>query len=356
MKFSPLDKEHRDLGGRMVPFAGWEMPVMYSSIIDEHKAVREKCGVFDISHMGQLFVSGKEAEEWLNSLLTNDVASLDDGQAHYTFLLNEEGGVIDDLILYRLTAGRYLLVVNASCIEADVSWLRKHLRNGIELVDESADWAGMAVQGPEAPAVFTAITEGRTLPTRNGVDDLQHEGHRIVICRTGYTGEDGFELFCPASDGVRWWRRLLEERVTPCGLGARDSLRLEMCYPLNGSDLSPERTPLEAGLGFFVSLDKGDFTGSEVLRKQKEEGCEERLMALKLTERGAPPRPGYPVVDESGDVLGELSSGGLSPSLGQGIGLAYLPVKKVKVGSAVSIMVRGKKFPAQVVKKPFYQK
>ena len=356
MKFSPLDQEHRDLGGRMVPFAGWEMPVMYSSIIEEHKAVRENCGVFDISHMGQVFVSGKEAEGWLNGLLTNDVAALEDGQAHYTFLLNDAGGVIDDLILYRLTSGHYLLVVNASCVEADVAWLQKHLRDGIELVDESHDWAGMAVQGPEAPAVFTALTEGRTLPNRNGVDDLQHEGHRLIICRTGYTGEDGFELFCPASDGVRWWRRILEERVTPCGLGARDSLRLEMCYPLNGSDLSSERTPLEAGLGFFVSLDKGKFTGSEVLQKQKDGGCEERLMALRLKERGAPPRPGYPVVDESGEALGELTSGGISPSLSQGIGLAYLPVRKVKVGSSVSIVVRGKKFPAQVVKKPFYQK
>lgn len=356
LKLSPLDQEHRQLGGRMVPFAGWEMPVMYSSIIDEHKAVRGGCGVFDISHMGQVFVSGAAAGDWLNGLLSNDVSRLADGEAHYTFLLNNEGGVIDDLILYRLQEDHFLLVVNASCIDLDVTWLTDHLVDGVELVDDSTEWAGLAVQGPKAPEVYTTITEGRTLPTRNGVDDLQYEGHRLVVCRTGYTGEDGFELFCPAGDGPRWWRRLLEEGVKPCGLGSRDSLRLEMCYPLNGSDLSPERTPLEAGLGFFVSLEKGDFTGSEVLRKQDEEGCEERLMALKLVERGAPPRPGYEVVDEAGEVLGTLTSGGLSPSLEVGIALAYLPPKKAKIDTAVSIMVRGKKIPAKVVKKPFYRK
>ena len=356
LKLSPLDQEHRELGGRMIPFAGWEMPVMYSSIIDEHKAVREGCGVFDISHMGQVFVSGARAEEWLNSLLTNDVSKLANGEAHYTLLLNDEGGVIDDLILYRLEERRFLLVVNASSVDLDMAWLQDHLVEGVELLDDSSEWAGLAVQGPKSPEVFTAITEGRTLPTRNGVDDLQHEGHLLIICRTGYTGEDGFELFCPASEGARWWRRLLEEDVKPCGLGSRDSLRLEMCYPLNGLDLSPKRTPLEAGLGFFVTLDKGRFTGSEVLQKQKEEGCEERLMALKLSERGAPPRPGYEVVNEAGEALGTLTSGGLSPSLGKGIALAYLPPQKTKIGTAVSIMVRGKKIPAKVVKKPFYQK
>jgi aminomethyltransferase len=356
MKLSPLDEEHRELGGRMVPFAGWEMPVMYSSIINEHKAVREACGVFDISHMGQVFVTGEGSQAWLNGLLTNDVSKLDDGQAHYTFMLNEKGGVIDDLILYRLAEDHFLLVINAACIDEDVAWLEEHLVKGVEMRNESSEWAGLAVQGPKAPEIFTAITEGRTLPNRNGVDDLQHEGHRLVICRTGYTGEDGFELFCPATEGRRWWRRLLDEGVVPCGLGSRDSLRLEMCYPLNGPDLSVARTPLEAGLGFFVSLDKGEFTGSEILRDQKESGCAERLMALKLTERGAPPRPGYPVVGETGDVIGELTSGGLSPSLGEGIALAYLPTKSVKIGTPVSIMVRGKKIPAIVVKKPFYRK
>ena len=329
---------------------------MYSSIIDEHRAVREGCGVFDISHMGQVFVSGSGAGTWLNRLLTNDVAALEDGNAHYTFLLNEQGGVIDDLILYRLEENRYLLVVNASCVDQDVTWLEEQLEDGITLENESAEWAGLAVQGPKAPEVYTAITEGRTLPTRNGVDDIQFEGHRLVVCRTGYTGEDGFELFCPARDAVRWWKALMAEDVKPCGLGSRDSLRLEMCYPLNGSDLSPLRTPLEAGLGFFVSFGKEDFTGSEVLKRQKEEGCAERLMAIKMTERAAPPRPGYTVLDQDGKALSALTSGGLSPSLGEGIAMAYLPVDQVKINTPVFIEVRGRKIPAKVVKKPFYQK
>jgi aminomethyltransferase len=356
LKLSPLDQEHRELGGRMVPFAGWEMPVMYSSIIEEHQFVRDACGVFDISHMGQVFIEGDGAVAWLNKMLTNDVSGLEVGNAHYTFLLNKGGGVIDDLILYRLEETNFLLVVNASCVKKDVTWLEQHLADGVTLRDESLDWAGLAIQGARAPEVFSAITEGRTLPTRNGVDDLQHEGRRIVICRTGYTGEDGFELFCPARDASFWWNALLEENVKPCGLGSRDSLRLEMCYPLNGSDLSMERTPLEAGLGFFVSLKKGDFVGSEVLIRQKEEGLVERLMAIKVTERAAPPRPGYPVVDEEGEPLGVLTSGGLSPTLGEGIALAYLRTNRVKVNTRVFIEVRGRKISAQVVKKPFYQK
>jgi len=356
LKQSPLDQEHRDLGGRLVPFAGWEMPVMYDSIIAEHRGVRESCGVFDISHMGQVFVSGPGSSEWLESLLTNEVAALEPGNAHYTFLLNEAGGVIDDLIVYRLEEQRFLLVVNASCIEKDVKWLEDHLEKGIVLENESPEWAGLAVQGPRAPEVFSAITEGRTLPARNGVDDLKHEGERLLICRTGYTGEDGFELFCPAKLATRWWKALLNEDVKPCGLGARDSLRLEMCYPLNGSDLSPCRTPLEAGLGFFVALGKGDFMGSDVLKTQKEEGVKERLMAIQLCERSAPPRPGYSVQAEDGTALSVLTSGGMSPSLGEGIALAYLPVDRVKVGMPVSIEVRGRKISAKVVKKPFYRK
>lgn len=340
----------------MVPFAGWEMPVMYSSIIEEHKAVREDCGVFDISHMGQFFVSGEGAGRWLNRMLTNQVDDLEDGSAQYTFLLNEQGGVIDDLILYRLAANDYLLVVNAARIVEDLAWLQEQLDDGVELRNESSEWAGLAVQGPRSPEVFTAITEGRTLPTRNGVDDLQHEGHRLVICRTGYTGEDGFELFSPVGQAVRWWRHLLDKGVKPCGLGARDSLRLEMCYPLNGSDLSPKRTPLEAGLGFFVALDKEEFTGADILRAQKEKGCKERLMAIEMTERGAPPRPGYPVVDEAGEALGELTSGCLSPSLNHGIAMAYLPAGRARISTPVGIRVRGRTIAAKVVKKPFYQK
>ena len=356
LKLSPLDQEHRNLGARLVPFAGWEMPVMYDSILTEHLAVRSHCGIFDISHMGQIFVSGSSAGKWLDKHLTNNVPELEAGKAHYTFLLNEEGGVIDDLILYRLGEDRFLLLVNASCIYKDWAWLEERLEKGVSMVNESSEWAGMAVQGPKAPEIYTAVTEGRTLPSRNSVDEITYQGSRMLVCRTGYTGEDGFELFCPSGDAVRWWRGFLEAGVKPCGLGARDSLRLEVCYPLNGQDLSSDRTPLEAGLGMFVDLEKGEFVGRDALKKQKDEGCRERLMALRLTERAAPPRPGYPVFSDQGVALGVLSSGGLSPSLGDGIGLAYLPTGTVKIGTKVFIEMRGRRIPALVSKKPLFRK
>ncbi|MDQ8190201.1 glycine cleavage system aminomethyltransferase GcvT [Roseibacillus persicicus] len=353
LKRSPLDSLHREAGGRMVPFAGWEMPVMYQSILEEHRAVRESVGQFDISHMGQLFVEGEGAEEWLNRLLTNDVSALEDGQGQYTFLLNEAGGVIDDLIIYRIEEGSYFLVVNAACLSADLAWFGKHAVEGVSLRDESEGLAGIAVQGPNSVDVFSRVFGGRTLPSRNGIDVLSVEGKNLWICRTGYTGEDGFEFFCSSGAAERWWEEFAEAGAKPCGLGSRDSLRLEKCYPLNGSDLTPERTPLEAGLGFFVKLDKGEFIGSDVLQKQKEEKPTERLMAIQCNEKGAPPRPGYRVLDADGEALGVLTSGVLSPILGLGIGMAYLPVAKAKVGTDVFIESRGKKMPAKVVKKPF---
>ena len=337
----------------MVPFAGWEMPVMYGSILDEHRAVRESVGQFDISHMGQLFVEGKGAENWLNGLLTNDVAALEDGQGHYTFLLNEGGGVIDDLILYRLTEQSYFLVVNAACLEADLAWLEKQAQNDVTLRDASESMAGIAVQGPDSVDVFSRVFGGRTLPSRNGIDELTVDGQSIWVCRTGYTGEDGFELFCPKGSAERWWEDFAEAGAKSCGLGSRDSLRLEKCYPLNGSDLTPERTPLEAGLGFFVKLEKGEFMGSEVLREQKEQGLSHRLVAILCHEKGAPPRPGYPILSKSGEPLGILTSGVLSPCLGLGIGMAYLPKEAAKVETEVFIEARGKKMSAKVVKKPF---
>lgn len=353
LKKSPLDAIHREAGGRMVPFAGWEMPVMYQSILTEHKAVREGVGQFDISHMGQLYVKGDEAEVWLNGLLTNDVATLEDGQGHYTFLLNEEGGVIDDLILYRLEEGSYFLVVNAACLEADRAWLGQHAQEGISLIDESESLAAIAVQGPKSVEVFSRVFGGRTLPSRNGIDLLTMDGQAILVCRTGYTGEDGFEFFCSIRDAERWWEEFAEAGAVPCGLGARDSLRLEKCYPLNGSDLTTSRTPLAAGLGFFVKLEKGEFTGSSVLQRQKDEKPAERLVAILCDEKGAPPRPGYRVLNQDGEAIGELSSGVLSPTLGIGIGMAYLPRSFAPVGTKLFIESRGKKMSAKVVKKPF---
>ncbi|GAA5483766.1 glycine cleavage system aminomethyltransferase GcvT [Haloferula sargassicola] len=351
LQHSPLEALHRELGGRLVPFAGWNMPVMYGSILDEHHAVRTAAGIFDISHMGQFVVTGGGAEAWLNRMLANDLAKLSCGEGQYSFLLNEQGGVIDDLIVYRESADGFFLVVNASKIDEDAAWLKRHLAEGVDFSDQSAAWAGMAIQGPESSAVFGKVFPGVPLPPRNGIG--RKDG--VVFCRTGYTGEDGFEFFCPAADGEAWFRKFIDAGAKPCGLGARDSLRLEMCYPLNGSDLSPERTPLEAGLGFFVALEKGDFIGRDVLARQKKEGLEERLAAIEYLDKGAPPRAHYPVLDEEGNPLGELASGVLSPSLGKGIGMAYLPVASAKPGTPLLIDVRGRHFPARVVKKPFYK-
>jgi aminomethyltransferase len=353
---TPLATLHIELGAKMIPFAGWNMPVQYTSIMDEHYAVRTDVGIFDISHMGQVFLEGESAEAWLNTILANDVSKLGIGEGQYTFMLNENGGVIDDLIIYRMAKGKIFLVVNASMIDVDYAWLEQHLTDGLTLTNASDAWAGMAVQGPNASAAFVQLFPEQELPPRNGMAMWCCEGESLIVCRTGYTGEDGFEFFSSAENGSAWFKRFVEAGAKPCGLGARDSLRLEVCYPLNGSDLSPTRTPIEAGLGFFCALDKGDFIGRDVLIQQKEEGLKERLVAIKYSGKGAPPRAHYEVFSKEGERLSELTSGVHSPSLKEGIGLAYLPVSHTKLGTLVNIDVRGRKFEAEVVKKPFYKK
>lgn len=341
----------------MIPFAGWNMPVQYTSIMDEHNAVRENVGVFDISHMGQFFLEGEGAEAWLNTILTNDINKLEPGQGQYTFMLNEQGGVIDDLIIYRQGKGKIFLVVNASMIAEDYAWLKSHLIEGLKLTDESSEWAGMAVQGPHSSAVFAGLFPDQTLPDRNGMHTWLQDGETLIVCRTGYTGEDGYEFFSSAGNGSAWFKRFVDAGAKPCGLGARDTLRLEVCYPLNGSDLSPTRTPRSAGLGFAVSLTKeSGFIGRDVVLKEKEDGFKERLIALAYTGKGAPPRAHYEVYTKEGELLSELTSGVLSPSLKQGIALAYLPSEHAKLGTLVEIDVRGRRFEAKVVKKPFYKK
>lgn len=352
---SPLENAHIELGAKMVPFGGWYMPVQYTSILDEHAAVRQQVGIFDISHMGQIVIEGSGAEKWLNHMLANNVAKLEPGQGQYSFLLNERGGVIDDLIVYRESAERFFAVVNASRIEQDFFWLAQHQPEDVALSNQSDLWAGLAVQGPLAAAVFARLIADVKLPERNGILRFTHAGQELVVCRTGYTGEDGFEFFSAAAEGCAWLKAFVAAGAKPCGLGSRDSLRLEMGYPLNGSDLSEELTPLEAGLGFFVDLEKGDFIGRAVLAKQKADGVTRKLVGLQYLEKGAPPRAHYVVELPSGEVIGELSSGVLSPSLMTGIGMAYLPIERSKLGTLVQIDVRGRKFPAKVVKKPFYK-
>jgi len=352
LKRTPLESAHIALGAKLISFGGWNMPVQYTSILDEHAGVRNKVGIFDISHMGQFIVRGDGATAWLDELLTNKVHALQPGEGQYTLMLNDKGGVIDDLIIYRTGENDFFLVVNASMIDEDYAWLSRHLASGISLTNESDAWAGMAVQGPESAALFAKVFPGETLPPRNGISTTSTGA---IVCRTGYTGEDGFEFFTPSAEGVAAWTKFIEAGAKPCGLGARDTLRLEMGYPLNGNDLSPTRTPLEAGLGFFVDLSK-NFIGADVLVKQKAEGPASKLVALQYTEKGAPPRAHYPVQDTDGKVIGELASGVLSPSLMTGIAMAYLPTEYSKPGTVLHIDVRGRLFPAQVVKKPFYKR
>ncbi|MCX6874137.1 MAG: glycine cleavage system aminomethyltransferase GcvT [Verrucomicrobia bacterium] len=352
MKHSPLEAAHQALGARLVPFAGWNMPVQYTSILNEHRAVRTKAGVFDISHMGQFLINGPGSAAWLNRLLTNNVDNLAPGHGQYTLMLNEHGGVIDDLIAYRTGESAFFLVVNASMIEEDFFWMASHQDPDIILRNESELWAGMAIQGPHANTIFAAACPGATLPPRNGFATV---AAGAIVCRTGYTGEDGFEFFCPAADGLACWNQFVAAGAAPCGLGARDTLRLEMCYPLNGNDLSPERSPIEAGLGFFVDLEKPDFMGRDTLVRHKTAGTAVKLTAIQCLTRGAPPRAHYPVLAEDGTVLGELSSGALSPSLMTGIGMAYLPTACSIPGTPLQIEIRSRRFPATVVKKPFYK-
>jgi glycine cleavage system T protein (aminomethyltransferase) len=352
-KKTALYDEHLKLGAKMVPFAGWLMPVQYTSIVEEHQAVRNKLGMFDISHMGQLIVDGSSAGGWLNTLLTNNIDKLEIGQGQYTFLLNDKAGIIDDLIAYRIGDKKFLLVVNASCTDDDFKWLDRHRPAEVRLGDRSAYFGGVAIQGPRISELFV------NLPARNHIVDVELEGMSISMARTGYTGEDGAEVFFSADVATKFWNLVLNKGkdlgIKPCGLGARDTLRLEMCYPLNGSDLSPERNPIEAGLGFFVDLTKPKFTGRDILLKTKENGPREKLVPFKMRDKGPPPRPHYAVF-ENGQRVGEVTSGTLSPSLNWGVGMAYIKSANAKIGSKIDIEIRGQKFPATIEKKPLYKK
>lgn len=351
---SPLHEAHLALNARMAPFAGWEMPIQYEGIVAEHLAVRKSAGVFDISHMGQVRFTGEGTGDWLNGLLTNNIQKLAIGEGQYTLMLNERGGVIDDLIVYRTGDEEFYLVINASMIAEDVAWLEQQLEPGsIRLENLSAASGGIAVQGPDSKAVFAQMAGAdATLPPRFCIGTVSTDHGEIIVCRTGYTGEDGFELFSPAEAITTWWQRALDAGAKPAGLGARDTLRLEKCYPLNGSDLSPDHTPLEAGLGMFVDLEKDDFMGRDVLAQQKAEGIPNRLVALVPTSKGPPPRHGY-TVWAGDEQVGEVTSGGLSPSLGKGIALALVSNGNHKIGTGLELDIRGKRHPAEIVRKPF---
>jgi aminomethyltransferase len=336
LRRTPLYERHAALGARLVPFAGWEMPVQYTSIVAEHRAVRTSAGVFDVSHMGQLTLAGDGAHEYLQGRLSNDLDRIGDGHAQYTLLMNERGGIVDDLIAYRRGEDDYLLVVNAANVEPDHAALD-------ETDDVSAEWALLAVQGPEALARLDIELEPFTF------HDDEVLGIHCLVAGTGYTGERGCELGCAPDDAVALWDAILDRGIVPCGLGARDTLRLEVCYPLHGNDISPERTPIEAGLGWACALDK-EFTGVEVLRRQKDEGPAEKLVAFVMEEK-AIPRQGMRI--EEG---GEVTSGSLSPMLDQGIGLGYVPAESASPDTHITVDVRGRPKAARVVRKPIYKR
>jgi aminomethyltransferase len=362
LKKTALFAAHQKLGARLVDFGGWHMPVQYTGIIEEHKVVREAAGVFDISHMGEFFVSGGGALDFLNGLLTNDVAKLADGQGQYTLMLNEQGGVIDDLILYRLDEKNFFLVVNASKIDEDRAWIERKIEGErAKFFDHSSLYSAVALQGPKALEIARALLgAGWPEPKRNSITTYSWNCQEILAARTGYTGEDGIEIFFKNEIAENFFFALLEAGkpfgLKPCGLGARDTLRLEACLPLNGNDLSEKRTPLEAGLGFFVSLTKDAiFPGKDVLLRQKSEGVKEKLSAFRLTDKGPPPRPHYSLFQGATQV-GEVSSGAPSPTLGYGIGLAYVRADQAQPGTALELEVRGSRVPVEVIKKPFYKR
>ena len=373
LKRTPLFSAHQKLGARLTDFGGWEMPVQYTSILEEHHAVRTAAGVFDISHMGEIAVRGGAAPEFLNRVLTNDIRKLQIHQGQYSIMCNDRGGAIDDLYVYQVEAEEYLLIVNAARISIDAGWLSQQLagfprRSEVDVKNLSADFGALALQGPKV-ALFidsffsTPAGQGPASSLRkNQITRREFLGHSIFISRTGYTGEDGFEMVAPSEITPLLWNKVLEVGshfgLKPAGLGARDTLRTEVCYPLYGHELDENTTPIEAGLGTFVALGKGDFIGRSVLAEQKGGATAKKLVAFKSPANCAPPRPNYPIwsTGPGARPIGHVTSGTQSPSLGVGIGMGYVPPEFSANSCPISIEIRGKQSPATIVPKPLYRK
>ena len=360
MKDTALSAIHAALGAKMVPFAGYNMPVSYQGINLEHQTVREKVGVFDVSHMGEFFVTGPNALSLIQRVCSNDASKLEDGEAQYSCFPNQDGGVVDDLIVYRIAADKWLLVVNASNIDKDWAWINAHNTMGAVLENSSDHYSLLAIQGPKAIQAMQSLTQENLsaikfytfkINTFAGVEN-------VIISATGYTGSGGFEIYCKNTQVAKIWTKVLEAGadwgIQPIGLAARDTLRLEMGYCLYGNDIDDTTSPLEAGLGWITKFNK-DFINSESLKKQKEIGVSKTLVGFELSQRGIP-RQGYAIVDAQGNSIGRVTSGTMSPSMGKGIGLGYVPMALKEVGSQIHIQIRNKIVPAMVVKLPFYKK
>ena len=359
LRKTPLHDLMLSSGARLVDFAGWEMPVQFTSVIEEHLAVREKAGLFDVSHMGEVAVRGKGSLTLLQRLTPNDVARLEVGQAQYTALLTPRATFVDDVLIYKRKDDAYLLCVNAANTEKDFRYLRENASAETQVEDVSADYGQIALQGPRAATILTRLagTAVERLPSYRFIETTLN-GSPVLISRTGYTGEDGFEIYCAPAATVGIWESLMEagkgEGLRPCGLGARDTLRLEARLPLYGNDIDETVTPLEAGLSFIVKLEKGEFLGSAVLKRQREEGVVRRLVGFELTERGIP-RHGYPL-RVAGRDSGAVTSGTFAPFLKKSIGLGYVPAEHSMVGREIRVEIRGSEVPGKIVKTPFYQR
>jgi aminomethyltransferase len=361
MKKTPLYETHQKLGGKIVTFAGWELPVQYQGVIPEHTATRTKAGIFDVSHMGEIFVTGKEAEKSLQYLTCNDVSKLYDGKALYSAILNEKGGVVDDIIIYRYNQEKFLICVNASNADKDFAWFTSKNTFDATYVNKSSEYGQIALQGPLATLIVKKI------PELASVNDLQYfhfkevsvGGATVIAARTGYTGEDGFEFFIPTSVTESFWNMLLEagasEGLIPNGLGARDSLRLEACYPLHGHELGDDINALESGLGWVIKFDKGDFIGKAALQAEKTSGLKRGLVGFFVTDAGIV-RENQEIFDTAGNKIGITTSGTKTPTIQKSLGMALVNTSHIKEGSELFIEVRGKKLRAEVVKKPFYKK
>jgi aminomethyltransferase len=353
LRQTPLYEQHVELGAKIVPFAGYSMPVTYEGIREEHSAVRHHVGMFDVSHMGQVEVEGPGAPSFLQRVLSNDVAKVHIGGAQYSVLCNEDGGVIDDLFAYRLGGDRYLVVTNAANHGTDLAWLGHWSRGFDVIVRDVADrYAMLAVQGPHARAILSRALGIESAP-RMRVSHARIGGRPALVCGTGYTGEDGVELLLDPEVATPIWAELLDAGVVPCGLGARDTLRLEVCYPLHGNELTPERNPIEAGLGWCCKEETG-FIGSEAIARARAEGTAEKLVAFKIEGQGIP-REGNPVM-RGDEQVGAVTSGTFSPSLEIGAGMAYVRTELAEVGTEIEIDVRGKRRPARIASKPLYER